>query len=401
MKAGVLIVINRFRTYDLRMYEVLADAFDLRVVWISPAPADEPLPAALGARIRWAVVDDDPTILTPRDLRRNARLFRLVVEHARGGALVIASTSDSWKARVAYLGARAAGVPIAFRKEKWRDREEKRLGGARGLYWRAQVRITDYLERHAAGVLVGGRKSADYLVARGLARDRIAPFRYLHPDLGAAPLRRDVVAELAARKGDRLAFLYLGRIMPRKGLEPLLRAFLRLLASGRDAVLFVVGAPIATDTGRGGVSVEYYERCRELAAGEPRVIFLPPASPDHVQDFYAAADVFVHPHEAKVGEGDVHEGWGNVITEAASMGKPIVTTDRVASAFDVVEDGVDGFRVAAARLEDELVGAMTTLVDDRARVAAMGVAARRRFVEFVDPAINVASVARLIERARG
>ncbi len=396
-RARVLFVMNRFRTYDLRMYEVLADAFELRNVWISPPPANEPVPAALAARMRSCIVDENDEIITPRDVRRNAALFRLTAREGRDCDLIIASTSDSWKARVVFAAARVVGVPIAFRKEKWRDRAEA-PAGARGLYWRMQLGLTDYLERHAAGVLVGGSKSTEYLLGRGLDREQIAPFRYLHPDLAQTPLRADVVDGLVRQKGARVGFLYLGRIVPRKGLLPLVRAFRRLLASGRDAVLFVVGAAIEADDGRGGVSSAYRDACQRLAADEPRIIFLPPSAPRHVQDYYAAADVFVHPHEAQVDGADVHEGWGNVITEAASMGKAIITTDRVASAFDVVEDGVDGFRIATARLEDGLVEAMAKLVDDRGLAPTLGAAARRRFEEFCDPATNVASLHYLIER---
>ena len=399
MKPRVVMVSNRFRSYDLLMYEVLSDAFELINIWISPPPTNESIPPALAAKMTSLVVDDEAAVLSPRDVRRNAQLFRLVVREGRGAALIIASTSDSWKARVVYGAARACGVPIALRKEKWRDHLHEHPSGARGLYWRMQARWTLHIERHAAGMLVGGSRAAAYLVERGVDAERVFPFRYLHHDLADKPVRADVVDELRRRKGGRIAFLYLNRIMHQTGLDHLIRAVLAMLATGRDAVLFVVGDPIAKDTGRGMVSVEYYEECKRLAAGEPRVIFFPATPPQHVVDYYTAADVFVHSHQAEVDGVDVHEGWGNVITEAASMEKALIATDRVAAAFDLIVEGENGFLVPVARLEPGLAEAMARFVDRPELARRFGVASRRRYEAFVDARLNVASLNEIIARA--
>jgi len=353
------------------------------------------VPASLAAAMQSWTVGDDPAILTPRDLVRNARLFKLACDHGHDCDLIITSTSDSWKARVVYAAARLIGVPIALRKEKWRDRRDQPKG-LRGLYWRAQLRATDYMERTAAAMLVGGQVQERYLRERGRAHE-ILPFRYLHPDLATMPVDDAEVARLRALKGDRVAFLYLGRIIPRKGLAPLMRAFRQVRG---NAMLFVVGAPIRVDDGRGAVSADYFDECRELARADARVVMLPAVAPDRVRDVFAAADVFVHPHVASVDGSDVYEGWGNVITEAASASKPIITTDRVASAFDMVDDGRIGFRVSADNLEPELVRAMQFFVDTPDAIARFGRAARQRFVEFVDPAYNVASVRQILDAGR-
>ncbi len=399
MPPRVLCVMNRFRTYDLRMYEVLADAFELRVIFVGPAPAGEVMPAALAARVHTCVMGGDDDKLSMRDVRRSAALFRLVAREGRGCALIVTGTSDSWKARVVFAAARAIGVPIALRKEKWRDHVGAVPPGLLGVYWRAQLGITRRMERAADAMLVGGSQAAAYLERGGVAPARIAPFRYLHPDLAGKPLRADVVADLRARKGSRVAFLYLGRVMHQKGLRHLVRAFRALLDGGRDAVLLVVGDPIAKDTGRGMVSIEYYEECKRIAAGEPRIVFFPAAPAEHVQDYYAAADVFVHSHQADVDGVDVHEGWGNTITEAASMGKAIIATDRVAAAFDIVSVGENGFRVPVADLEPGLVAAMARFVDEPGLAARFGAVSRRRFEEFVDARLNVASLEQAIARA--
>jgi glycosyltransferase involved in cell wall biosynthesis len=380
------------------MYEALAEAFDLAVIWISPAPANEPLPSELARLLEGHVVDRDETILAARDAYRNLALFRLVRAVGKRCDLIIASTSDSWKARVAYAAASTIQTPIAFRKERWYDRAMSPR--PRGIYRRLQQRITESLECRAHGILVGGSRAASYVEGRGVRRDRIHPFRYLHPDLAAVPVDLHNADQLVARKQGRVMFLYLGRVMRQKGLRTLVEAFLALLATGRDARLLVVGGPITTDEGRGHVSVDYYDSCVELARQEPRVMFLPPAAPERVQDFYSAADVFVHPHVQRVDGVDVYDGWGNVVSEAACMGKPIIATDRVASAFDLIVDGHNGFRLPSATLDADLVRAMSRFVDDPALIPMFGRRSRQIFEHFVDPAINVASIRTVVAHAR-
>lgn len=391
----ILFSTNRFRTYDQRLYETLADAFDLRVLWISPPPKDEPVPD-WGDRIRCTVVGDRSSRLTALDVRRSAALYRLAVQEARGCDLVVASTSTSWKARVLYAAARRAGVPIAVRTDIWCDDPN---GTKRGLNARVQRRITDALERRVDGVLVCGVKAEAYTLARGVAGERIAPFRYLHPDFARAPLDAAAVDRLRALKGDRVAFLYLGRIIDRKGLVPLIRAFRAVLATGRDAMLFVVGAPITEDTGRGEVTVDYYDHARRLAGDDPRIVFFGQVAPAEVLNYYAAADVFVHPHVAEVGGFPVYEGWGNVMTEAACMSKPIIATDRIPSAFDLIADGANGYLLAADHLEDELQRSLVPFIDHPELVTRFGRESRRRYEAFADPALNVAALDRIIDAA--
>src|SRR5690349_22891034 len=85
----VLFSTNRFRTYDQLLYETLAQAFDLRVLWISPPPPDEPVPD-WGDSIRWSVVGERSSRLTALDVRRSAALYRLAVQEARDCDLMVA-----------------------------------------------------------------------------------------------------------------------------------------------------------------------------------------------------------------------------------------------------------------------------------------------------------------------
>ena len=64
-----------------------------------------------------------------------------------------------------------------------------------------------------------------------------------------------------------------------------------------------------------------------------------------------------------------------MVNEAASCGLPLVLSDRVGAAFDLLEDGKNGFLVPADDVS-AAAGALRALAADPARRASMGVASR-------------------------
>jgi glycosyltransferase involved in cell wall biosynthesis len=165
--------------------------------------------------------------------------------------------------------------------------------------------------RGAAGFFVPGRAAREYLRGLGVADERIAiaPNAVDDAVFGAAPGHRD---------GRECSFLYVGRLDPEKGLDVLLRAFDRVRGE-----LVVVG---------GGS-----EEAALRAQASQRVRFVGELNRDEVVRHYAAADVFVLPSRS--------EPWGMVLNEAAAAGLPLVATDGVGAAYDIIENGVNGFRV--------------------------------------------------------
>ena len=80
-----------------------------------------------------------------------------------------------------------------------------------------------------------------------------------------------------------------------------------------------------------------------------------PKDRDELVAYYRDADVFVLPSRS--------EPWGMVLNEAAAAGLPLVATEESGAAHDLIEEGVNGFRVPAgdvAALRDRL----TRLADD-------------------------------------
>lgn len=162
-----------------------------------------------------------------------------------------------------------------------------------------------------------------------------------------------------------------GRIRAQKGTDAFVDAMLEVLPSRPDAIAVVLGR--ATQTHRGFLDSL---RSRAAAAGlADRVLFPGEVRPSEISLWYRALDLFVAPQR--------WEGFGVTPLEAMASGVPVVATRAGAfeemiiqrdSAPDAEETGIlvppgDGPAIAAA---------VAAFLDDPPRLAAAGLAARRR-----------------------
>jgi phosphatidylinositol alpha-mannosyltransferase len=159
-------------------------------------------------------------------------------------------------------------------------------------------------------------------------------------------------------KQDGPTILFVGRLEPRKGLEYLVRAFLRLKPAFPRLRLLVVGPD-----GR-------HQRDKAMAMVPPRLrpdlVFVGPVPQADLPSCYASADVFCAPSLGG-------ESFGIVLAEAMAVGLPVVCSD-IGGYRDVVRDGADGLLVPP-RDPESLAEALAGLLDNPARLAAMGEAA--------------------------
>jgi glycosyltransferase involved in cell wall biosynthesis len=127
----------------------------------------------------------------------------------------------------------------------------------------------------------------------------------------------------------------------------LLEAFAHVRSRYPSYLLFV---------GDGELRPQILERARSLGIHESvRVTgFL---NQSEISDAYAVADLFVLPSAI--------EPWGLVINEAMNFALPIVTTDCVGAAADLVQEGKNGFVVPRHDV-DALADRLTRLVTDNA-----------------------------------
>jgi glycosyltransferase involved in cell wall biosynthesis len=228
----------------------------------------------------------------------------------------------------ALLYARVARVPLVVWVEST-ARDERAGRGAAELAKRAVVRA-------AAAFVVPGGAAAEYVRSLGAEQVVVAPNAV---DLGVFGRRTERRGELRAKLGlDGVTFLCVSRLSPEKGVDVLVRAF-----DGVPGELVLVG--------------DGPDREQVAALAGPSVRLLGRIERDQLVDWYAAADAFVMPSRS--------ETWGMSMQEAAAAGLPLVATEAPGAGYDLIDEGVNGFRVPVEDVE-ALRAALTRVATDPA-----------------------------------
>ena len=173
----------------------------------------------------------------------------------------------------------------------------------------------------------------------------------------------------------RKVLLFCARVVKDKGVDTLQTVWRILHGQFPSAVLFVVG---------GGIN-ELLDELRTLSTeldDSIRVI----GEVDAPQEFYQLADVYIFPSR--------HEGLPTSLLEAMASGLPAVTSD-IGGCEDVIEDGVNGYRVDsenAAAFADKIA----ELFNDDERRAIFGERAAKLIRATCDFSIVIPKLAEII-----
>lgn len=218
---------------------------------------------------------------------------------------------------------------LAFVQEKvrwfhWSECSRPSLFARIALFLKIQ-----FVRRFAAGAFGIGEPARNQFVRYGLDPVRIGLLPYSIPHLLPSAVPNKKVVEFAHA---RRTFVFVGALCRRKGVDVLLKAFANLIQSdsAKGWVLILVGPDRS-----GGCYVSLIEK---LGIGS-RVMLYGVVAQSNVSEVLAATDVFVLPSR--------HDGWGAVLNESASLGKGLISTDRTASAYHLIEHGINGYRVRA------------------------------------------------------
>jgi glycosyltransferase involved in cell wall biosynthesis len=153
------------------------------------------------------------------------------------------------------------------------------------------------------------------------------------------PIRRPA-SEISARFGltERGYVLFVGRLVPEKAPDLLIRAFRRI--PGNVRLVLAGGSSFTTDFVRG---------LHELAAGDPRIVFTDYAYGPLLEALYNNAAAFVLPSNL--------EGLPLTLLEAASFGLPIVAS-AIPPHLEVIGTSAPGHRLFAPDDERSLRDAL-------------------------------------------
>ena len=121
-------------------------------------------------------------------------------------------------------------------------------------------------------------------------------------------------------------FLYVGQMIPRKGLNELVASLQKMHVTYREqmSIIFVGGTLPET-------------LCKKLTDSSVHNVNISFVQPQELPLYYAMADVFIFP--------SLEDEWGIVINEAAAASLPIISSIFAAATTDLVVDGFNGFRI--------------------------------------------------------
>jgi glycosyltransferase involved in cell wall biosynthesis len=232
----------------------------------------------------------------------------------------------------AMLACKRHGIPVFARGDS-------QLAGSRGrLKLAAKSFIYPPLLRSFDGFLSVGRRHEEYLRHYAVSEDKIhfVP-RFVDNEyfrdraLAAVPTRTELRASMGATATDRVA-LFVGRFVEFKRPLDLLRG---IAASAHRA------RTIAAFAGAGPLEPEIRRAAEQLGV---RVALRGFRNQSQLPSTYAASDFLVLPSSAE-------ESWGLVVNEAMACGRPVIASDAVGCAPDLIDATTTGLTYPVGDIE--------------------------------------------------
>lgn len=255
-----------------------------------------------------------------------------------------------------------------------------RLPGAR----RALGRVL----RGASEVIAAGRYPA---AEAERAAGRSLPVTIVPPGVDTTrfrPLDTDARAKARARLGlppDARVVVSVSRLVPRKGMDVLIRAAGRLADTHPDLVVAI-----------GGAGRDHARLARIARTAAAPVVMLGRVPEVDLPDLYGCADLFAMLCRNRWA-GLEQEGFGIVFLEAAACGVAAVAGDS-GGAAEAVVDGDTGLVVDRPADVGAVAAALRELLDDDDRRATTGAAARLRTVDGFSYDILAGRLAEVVAR---
>lgn len=265
------------------------------------------------------------------------------------------------------------GTPLTICYERT-EHTERHAQPIRKLYRKLAMQQVD-------AICCNGSLSRAYLTQRGYSNERITTgFMVSDPRIGADNSiaiereREEVRSELGV---NGLVFLFVGRLIPLKGIREMLQAWSRFSAQVRDDVVLVIA-------GEGECREEVDLFCRQHS-GQNNVKPIGPIDYARMRAYYAAADYLLMP--------TLEDNWSLVVPEAMSCKKPILCSKYNGCWPELVKNGVNGWVFDPLDPAD-FVRALATAYDHREQRQQMGNRSAEIAAEFTPD-----SAARAIYRA--
>ena len=216
--------------------------------------------------------------------------------------------------------------------------------------------LRNWAVQQADAFVVNGKTARVYMVDVLKAKsDRVFSQPFLVPSIQALLHHSEPVDVKQKFQAQNPIFLFVGQIVPRKGLKTLLEACSILQSKGYiNYTLLIVG------DGEQQQGLEDYTQSCNLNA---QVKWVGKVPYGELGSYFQQADVFVFPTYEDI--------WGMVLVEAMAFGKPVICS-KGAGAVEMVNHEVNGFVFDPQQVED-LANLMLQFINDSTLINLMGV----------------------------
>ncbi|MGA2418427.1 MAG: glycosyltransferase [Candidatus Staskawiczbacteria bacterium] len=208
--------------------------------------------------------------------------------------------------------------------------------------------ILKFLFKKANGFLTAGIANEEFYKYYGVEPQKMVRFyfswgyeKFFAAAQQTRSMRGSIRNSLGIKKDD-FVVIYVGRLAQEKNPEIILDAFNAI--SIKNKKLFFVGdGPLRS-------KIEQQIKKQKIDG----VLITGFQNREKIVDFYAVADVLVLPSSS--------ETWGIVVNEAMCFGLPIIASDQVGAAPDLVKNGYNGFIFPVGDVEG-IIGAINNLIN--------------------------------------
>jgi glycosyltransferase involved in cell wall biosynthesis len=290
-------------------------------------------------------------------LAPDQRQVRQIVESSEANAIhLIAGARVTSLGRQVALACRASGRRMGIITE---SPDPRGLGGPLRWVKYSWERITT--GRHFDFILAMGPSGVRWFKLCGYPEARIFPFAYVTDRLSGS---------LGGKPGSAFRFLFVGQLIPRKGVDLLLRALVRV----PHCELAVIGD---------GPEMECLQKLARECGAEDRVSWLGKMNATRVQGHILDADMLVLPSR--------EDGWGAVVNESLMAGTPVICSTACGAA-DLIQHRWLGtvFRTGNVRV-------LAVALNQWASKGKRSIAERERIQSWAR-CIEAPSVARYVEK---
>jgi glycosyltransferase involved in cell wall biosynthesis len=259
------------------------------------------------------------------------------------------ASTTNW---LSFAGAWMSKTPILMRGES-------HLLNYRPLWKRAFKRMAlTFLFKRVAAFLPIGTLNTEYYKYYGVPDEKLflTPYcvdnDFFSKKYNELKPLRDQIKKKLGLQPEVPVILYASKMMPRKRAIDLLKAYEKIQNQINAAVVFV-------GDGAERPLLEAYQRDNTLK----NIYFVGFKNQTELPEYFSIADIFVLP--------STDEPWGLIINETMNFALPIITTDQVGSAPDLVKDGENGFIYPVGEIE-KLADCLLKLLSDSELKTKMG-----------------------------